>query len=222
MSQPCDESCGPTSLHAVYNYFSDAVSLQQVIDEVTFLETGGTLAVLLGIHARQRGYKTKIYTYNLKMFDPTWFREGIELIEKLRLQQKYKNKSKKFQNASNAYIQYLSLGGEIDFKDLTPGLLKKYFMQNIPILAGLSSTYLYNEARDHNNDVKGEPQGHFVVLCGYDEEKKHIVVADPYQKNPILNTNYYTVTVNRLINSIMLGVLTNDANLLIIEPIKDK
>ena len=73
LTQPDDSTCGPTSLHAVYQYFDDDISLDQVIKEVSFLEEGGTLAVMLGCHALKRGYKVKIYTYNLHVFDPTWF-----------------------------------------------------------------------------------------------------------------------------------------------------
>jgi hypothetical protein len=41
-------------------------------------------------------------------------------------------------------------------------------------------------------------------------------VADPYQDNPYSSDLYYHVPVGRLINAIMLGIVTYDANLLII------
>jgi hypothetical protein len=44
------------------------------------------------------------------------------------------------------------------------------------------------------------------------------VVADPYQENPFYRNNYYEVKTTRLINSIMLGIVTYDANLLVVEP----
>lgn len=55
LSQPDDTTCGPTSLHAVYNYFGSSLSLHQLISEVRSLEEGGTLAVMLGIDALKRG-----------------------------------------------------------------------------------------------------------------------------------------------------------------------
>lgn len=224
--QPDDVTCGPTSLHAIYNYYHDVIELDQVIKEMSYLEAGGTLAVLLATHALRRGYKTKMYTYNLKMFDPSWFlNKDVNLIEKLKQQAKHKT-SKRLLNATHAYIQYLEQGGSLIFEDLTPALLYSYFKRNIPILAGLSSTYLYGNVRELptvNNeafydDVKGFPQGHFVVLCGYDEEHNHVIVADPYEENPISKNNYYSVKIQRLINSIMLGIITYDANFLVIEP----
>ena len=33
-SQPTDSTCGPTCLHAVYQYWNDTISLEQVIGEV--------------------------------------------------------------------------------------------------------------------------------------------------------------------------------------------
>ncbi len=66
--------------------------------------------------------------------------------------------------------------------------------------------------------MRGTPCGHFVVLCGYDKKNRRVVVADPHRQNPLSRNNYYKVGSNRLINAIMLGVLTYDANLLIIQP----
>lgn len=228
-TQPTQVTCGPTSLHAIYNYYGDPITLEQVIEEISYVAGGGTLAVMLGSHALKRGYQAKIYTYNLKVFDPTWFtvapdRLNQHLIEKLKLQQKVKS-TQKLHKASSAYIEFLKQGGKILFEDLTPTLLSKYFRKQVPILTGLSATYLYRSAREiapddfttAYDDVGGLASGHFVVLCGHDEESNNIVVADPYPENPEFKSQYYSVKVNRVINAIMLGILTYDANFLIIE-----
>lgn len=228
MTQPNDETCGPTSLQAVYQYYEDKLSLEQVIAETSYLEEGGTLEVLLGCHALARGYQAKIYSYNLRLFDPSWFDEtnaSQDLISNLSKQAQYK-KGKKFLKATLAYIDFLNLGGKILFENLTAKLLYRYFDRQIPIIAGLSATYLYQTKREFtgpnnqtiSNDIKGYPAGHFVVLCGYDAAKKNIVVADPYQENPVSGNNYYSVSIERLINSILLGIVTYDASLLIIYP----
>ena len=62
------------------------------------------------------------------------------------------------------------------------------------------------------------PAGHFVVLCGYDRVEKTVLVADPYQPNPLAPGQQYVVSVDRVINAILLGILTYDANLLILQP----
>ncbi len=234
-TQPDDVTCGPTSLHSVYEYYGDHISLEQTITEAKSVVTGGTLAPLLAIHALKRGYQCLIYAYNIDIFDPTWFNHqklnNQQLIEKLTLQLNHKNMLRIIES-SEAYIHYLELGGTVLQKNLTPQLLKQIFKQKIPIITGLSATYLYQSMREYENpnieetkdnqnltvydDLIGMPGGHFVVLCGYDKTHRHVVVADPHQANPISGDNYYKVSISRLINAIMLGVLTYDANLLLI------
>ena len=43
-------------------------------------------------------------------------------------------------------------------------------------------------------------------------------MADPYSQNPVAGTNTYETDLDRVIGAILLGVITHDANLLIIEP----
>ena len=105
-------------------------------------------------------------------------------------------------------------------------MLRSYFNKNIPILTGLNSTYLYRTSRElftqegesFFDDIQGLACGHFVVLCGYDDKKRRVVVADPFRENPLSKNNFYKVSIARLINAIMLGAQTYDATLLIITP----
>lgn len=207
----------------MYRHYGESISLEQVIEEVPTWETGGTIAVLLGCHALNKGYKATIYTYNLHVFDPTWFSGEVNIEEKLKLQLQHKFQPK-IQWASQAYLRFLALGGELKFEELTRELLKKYLNNDIPILTGLNATYLYRCAREVNNqydDVRGTTMGHFVILSGYDETTGTIHISDPLNSNPFAN-QLYDVNVDRVINSIMLGILTYDANLLIIEREKEK
>jgi hypothetical protein len=226
-AQPDDTTCGPTCLHALYQYYNDSIALKEVVNEVKSLKTGGTLAVMLGNHALQRGYDAHIYTYNLNVFDPTWFDlSPKKMIEVLKKQMRYKFRSKRLQVASKAYIKFLEAGGKIFQNELDETLIKKYLKQSIPVLTGLSATYLYATEREipKNNkfdSVRGEPVGHFVIINGYDENSNLVYLADPMNPNP-LKSQYYNVTFDRLINSIMLGIVTYDANLLVIQPKKSE
>lgn len=223
LPQPDDVTCGPTCLQAVYRHLGHPLELEQIIAEVRGLPEGGTLAVYLGNHALKRGLKARLYSYHLKIFDPSW--RGLaprELAAKLEAQLAYKH-GKKFETASRAYIRFLELGGEIALDDLTSKLFDAPFDAGLPILTGLSATYLYDSRREYTNrhnravydDLRGEPTGHFVVLCG--RERGKVRVADPYIGNPLADdSHYYDVRVNRLIRAILLGVMTYDANLLVI------
>ena len=227
LPQPNDTTCGPTCLHAVYRYFGEELPLHQVIAETQALQEGGTLAVMLGCHALRRGFDVSIDTFNLQVFDPTWFSSNGEMLDptmmiaKLEQQAKVKQRPKLLM-ACHAYVDFLKLGGKVRMQDLTPSLLRRYLKQDIPLLTGLSATYLYRESREIGSsgtadDVKGESSGHFVVLCGYDKEKRNVLVADPWELNPISSDHSYAVDLDRVICSILLGILTYDANLLIIE-----
>ncbi|QLA16074.1 peptidase-C39 like family protein [Desulfolutivibrio sulfoxidireducens] len=226
LPQPDDITCGPTCLHAVYHYYGDRIGLERVIEEVPTLEGGGTLGVLLGSHALARGYRARLYTFNLRVFDPTWFGPGApDLAERLAERLKAARDPKQ-RLAARAYLRFLRRGGEIVFEDLTAALIRSLLIRGLPILTGLSATYLYRTPRERDDengriiydDVRGEPSGHFVVISGYHREARVARIADPFLPNPMSEGQYYDVPLNRLICAIMLGVLTYDANMLVIFP----
>jgi hypothetical protein len=227
LPQPDDTTCGPTCLQAIYRYYGDEMPLETVIDEVENLSGGGTLAALLGCHALARGYATKLYTFDLTVFDITWFTgEHVDLAQKLTAQLQYKTDART-REATAAYLHFLELGGVIRFEDLTASLIRAILKRNRPILAGLSATYLYRTARERDengvmifDDMCGEPSGHFVVISGYDIERRTTHIADPLLPNPISASQYYEVTLNHLVCAVMLGIITCDANLLVLSPKK--
>jgi len=223
LPQPDETTCGPTCLHAVYRYYGDDITLDDVVAQTGTVEGGGTLAVLLACHALQRGYSATIYTYNLSIFDPSWFGDDAAPIdERLRAQAQVKHDAKLAQ-ATEGYLEYLSLGGRLRFEDLTAELIQGPLRRGAPVLTGLSATYLYRCKREYGptgdyDDIRGRPTGHFVVLCGYDPERRTARVADPLQDNPTLQPHIYEEPIDRIVASILLGVLTYDANLLVIDP----
>lgn len=223
LAQPDDTTCGPTCLHAVYRYFGRRIPLARVIAEVPQLAKGGTLGVLLATDALRRGFAVTIYSYNLQVFDPTWQQlTATALIAKLEAQEKVR-RSRKRRRVIRAYIDFLRLGGRVKFEPMSGALIRRYLSQNQPIIAGLSSTYLYQSARewgpdDEPDDLRGEPMGHFVVLSGYDRPSRQISIADPLQSNPHSPSRRYTIGIDRVMSSILLGVLTYDANLIVMEP----
>lgn len=221
-AQPDEVTCGPTCLHALYHHYQDHISLKDVVQEVKQFKSGGTLAVMLGNHALKRGYHATIYTYNLNLFDPTWEKLPTKkIIQNLKRQMAYKFKQRKLQVASKAYIKFLESGGKLMWSELDEKLIKSYLNRSIPVLTGLSATYLYGTPREISSSnkydsIKGVPAGHFVIINGYDDVNNCVYLADPMNPNP-LKSQYYNVTFDRLINSIMLGIVTYDANLLVIE-----
>ncbi len=247
-AQPDETTCGPSCLASVFRYFGDDVELGEVIRETPSLDSGGTLAVLMGSYAMRRGYSVRIFTYNLRVFDPTWFkainggpdaaatddrypagtlRPVVDLVAKLEAQRLAK-RSIRLQAACQAYIEYIQAGGEVLMHELNRELLQFFLNRDIPLLTGLSSTWLYQCARqigrtNQPDDVRGDPEGHFVVIHGYDTVRDQVNVADPWLPNPFPNSDgnksFYKVGMDRLESAVLLGVLTYDSNLMVVEPV---
>ncbi len=221
--QPDDTACGPSCLHAVYRFFGDPIDVRQVIREIPQLEGGGTLASFLGLHALRRGYDTTIYTCNLQLFDPTWFApDGPPIRERLLAQMRAKSDPKLHQ-ASRAYLEFLELGGHLHMEDITAELMGGILQQGLPLITGLSATWLYAACRERPGDCQpddaaGEPVGHFVVVHGLDPVTRRASLADPYLHMPYPASHHYEVHVDRLVGAIALGIVTYDAKLIVIRP----
>jgi hypothetical protein len=222
LPQPDETTCGPTCLHAVYSYWGGDVPLADVIERTHKLEHGGTFAIFLACDALRQGYQATLYTYNLTVFDPTWFVPGVDIAERLQQQREHKQDAR-LQHVTEGYLEFLRLGGRLRLADLSRPLIRGLLRRNQPIITGLSSTYLYRAAREYGpddvpDDIRGLPAGHFVVIAGYDREKRSVLVADPYWRHPYSPSHEYWVSIDRVIGAILLGIVTHDANLLLVYP----
>ncbi len=222
LPQPDETTCGPTCLQAVYRYWGEDADLAEVIARTEKLRHGGTFAIFLACDALRHGYRATIYTYNLTVFDPTWFVPGVDIAERLQRQREVKPDAR-LQHVTEGYLEFLRLGGRLRLTDLSRPLIRGLLRRKLPIITGLSSTYLYRAARefgpdDTPDDIRGLPAGHFVVLTGYDREKRNVLVADPYWRHPYSPSHEYWVNIDRLIGAVLLGIVTHDANLLVISP----
>lgn len=223
--QPDDVSCGPTCLSAVYNFFGMPIPIEQVRKGVTMVPGGGTSAAYLGLDAMARGFATQIHVYDLNLFDPTWSGlDAKDITAKIQERMANMNLNEYAKVMYDGYIKFLDKGGKIVMEDITPDTLKRVFDGGAPILACVSDTWLYRSMRDYttkenkavDDDIKGDPEAHFIVLHGM--EGNDILVADPYAKNPLGPDSYYRISYNKFLHALLLGVLTLDANLLIITP----
>jgi hypothetical protein len=227
LPQPDETTCGPTCLHAVYAYWGDAEPLETVISRSWRLQGGGTFAVYLGCDALRKGYRARIYTYNLMTFDPTWFTRAVNIAEKLTRQREIKTTDARLQFATAGYLEFLDLGGRLRLANLSQHLIHGILKCRMPILTGLSSTYLYRAPRefgvdDTPDDIRGLPAGHFVVIAGWDEARRRVLVVDPYQPNRYGPSHQYWISVDRVLAAILLGIVTHDANLLVVYPRHDR
>jgi hypothetical protein len=228
-TQPDDVTCGPTALQKVYDFYGMSVEFEDVLQSIERNEDGGTLAVFLGMAALRRGLRARIYTYDLQIFDPTWHALSCDaLVAKIRDRFPHLRDPRR-KGAAVAYVRFLEMGGDLAFDDLTPSLLKQIIDRGHPILAGLSATYLYGFARERwdedeggfvDDDVAGEPTGHFIVISGYSKWGRLLTVLDPLRHTGpaghagTVEDGRVVVGADRLINAILLGDATYDAVLL--------
>jgi hypothetical protein len=222
LPQPDETTCGPTCLHAIYRYWGEDHELADVIARTRKLEHGGTFAVFLACDALRRGYRATIYTYNLTVFDPTWFAPRVDIAERLLRQREVKT-DPRLQHATEGYLEFLRLGGRLRLTDLSRPLIRGLLRRGLPILTGLSATYLYRTAREYGpndvpDDIRGAPAGHFVLMAGYDRKMQRVLVVDPYDRHPYGPSHEYWISIDRALGAVLLGIVTHDANLLVIHP----
>lgn len=222
-AQPTETTCGPTCLYAVYRHLGDSITHQEVIAQTATLPEGGTLAVHLGIHALERGYRVRLYSFNLQLLDPTWFTEAGPRPElrALLAEQAALRADDKLRHASTAYARFLELGGDLRMAELGHTTLRHFLRRGVPLLVGVSATFLYGHARElpdgRSDPLHGDPQGHFVVVAG--SRKTEVLVRDPWHpESKDGSGKEYWVPMRRLVHAVLLGVLTYDGNLMAIEP----
>ncbi|HEY8432457.1 MAG TPA: C39 family peptidase [Sandaracinaceae bacterium] len=223
LRQPDDFSCGPTCLFKVLRGYGDRRAFEDVDRAVRRVEGGGTLGVFLGMAALELGYDATISSYNLRVCDPTWatLPPGA-LADKLAARAAVV-KEAKLREAIDGYARFVRAGGRVRFDDLSTELLVGLLDEGHPIVCGLSATYLYqtprvNPVTNGIDEIAGEPEGHFLVVCGYRQHGRHFIVSDPYRGLPMTVTGTYEVGATRLLNAILLGDVTYDGVLLVVAP----
>jgi hypothetical protein len=181
------------------------------------------VSVNLARNALSKGFAAEIYTYNVKIFDPTWKPLAPKDLEKKLRQRQRKIRSKKQKKVIGFYLDFIRKGGVIRFDDLDEELFDRLHEgkgRHRPIICGLSATYLYRTMREtadnQEDDIVGQPVGHFVVISGWDPARRIVTISDPLRKNPISETGIYKLPFTRFSNAVMLGILTYDENLLVI------
>lgn len=220
--QPDDESCGITCLQAIYNHYGVETTLEDLKSRIEHWQTGGTVSVNLARNALGMGFAAEIYTYNVKIFDPTWKGLDAKELERKLKQRQRKIRSKKQKKVIGFYLDFLRKGGTLRFDDLDEALFDRLFgdARPKPIICGLSATYLYQTSRETadnvEDDIVGQPVGHFVVVSGWDSRSRTVTISDPLRKNPISETGIYRLPFTKFSNAVMLGILTYDENLLVI------
>lgn len=219
LRQTDDVSCGPTCLHQVLRFFGSDVSSAELSTLIQRNADGGTQAVFLALAAQRIGFPCTLYPYDLRVFDPTWFAlPRAELVDKLKRREAVVRR-RKLAASVRGYRQFLEGGGRIRFEELSRQLVVRILKRGHPVLCGLSATHLYRQIRERpadnwEDDIAGEPVGHFVVVSGFRDSGRSLLVSDPWPHAPFPGGGPYSVPSQRLLNAVLLGDVTYDAVLL--------
>lgn len=214
--QPTIVACGPTCLHAVYRYFGREISIATIVDEVNHKVVEGCFDGALGVHAICAGLSARIASVNLRVLDPSWF-VGHGIREAL-VAAGNKTSELSLKNAALAYAAFVNAGGELALGGITFESIVNSISRSIPVIVGLSSTFLYRSRRSSITDGEETSVGHFVVVTGVDVKQRMVSIADPLSENPAGLGAYYDLPWDQLLSCICLGALTNDGAALIVWP----
>src|SRR5690606_42059421 len=116
---------GPAYLHAAYRYYAAAIALDRVIADSRIVSEGGTLDCFLAHHALERASRVTLYTYNLALFDPSWFALRPEAIRQKLIAQARAKRTAKLRLATRGYVEFLDRGGRLRLRDLEARLLRR-------------------------------------------------------------------------------------------------
>ena len=197
-------TCGPTSIQQILEYYGIETSLKDIMNGMFLFDRGGTSSDgAMGDYLLKQGFKVKIYTFDTKMFDPSWFKlSRKELLKKLQKSYNISRGYKKYNY--NGFINFLKHGGKIEFKAITLNEIKNYLKKIYPIMVGVDDSLLYGVKRSrktfYDDDIRGKVWGHEVVVAGF--KKNKLFVVDPFPRNTFSKKGKYFVDAEKLLANI--------------------
>jgi len=227
--QPDDSSCGPTSLKMALSFFKDDKSIDEIKKHVKMFKGIGCYDSHLALGAIELGYTPIVYSFNRRIFHPSWSDLNADkLLEKLIEKKKKLEGEKKKPDANlsqlrkdlisiEGYIELLKKGVELHLSPLSRDLILKYLKEGLPVIVALDMSYLYS-APNFDDEFEMEHTTHFVVIYGFDPSDNTFLIADPWYEIKLDNKNgKYKRDTDIIINAILYADYCNDADLLIIK-----
>jgi hypothetical protein len=156
-----------------------------------------------------KNLRPKIITNNINIFDPAWFSFGNKnLIKQIKKRKKYLNIVDR--SIVDDYIEYLESGGKIAFNTISSTLLTEFIKDDKPVIAEVASTYLYQKSKatipgKFNDPIKGDIEGHGVVISGYKGKNTKFKITDPGEYNPYQEGGNYWISEELLLASIFIA-----------------
>jgi hypothetical protein len=199
--------CVPACLEQILKFHNIQDSQQIILKSLEYPERGMSIPQA-GSYLLKHGFKTIINTNNIHIFDPAWFELGVpELIKQLKKRKKFVDIFN--QSLIDDYLEYFKNYGAIKFETISGNLILKYLSKSMPIMAELASTYLYKKSKTSkpgafNDSIKGQIEGHCVILAGFNEKNKIKIIDSNCENNPFNKRGTYWIDAEELIASIFI------------------
>ncbi len=182
--------CGATALAEVMEYFDKKrYNIREIAKETEKTYKNIDWLFAAGISAIKRGFKSKITTVSIEIFDPSWATlNKNKLIRKMEKRLEYLMSL----NTKDSYIvewnisplkwaiEYLRKGGELFYHPITTKLIKNFLNKKIPLITPMNENLFYGIKRttenDEYDDIKGMGTGHIIVISGF--KKNKFIITD--------------------------------------------
>lgn len=212
-----ENECLPACLRAVFSYFKVDVSEEEIIETISkgsfkFYDwdfNAGKMAI-------EKGLKTEVYTNVSQIFDPSWVNlSSNALIGKIEEELKFfkfrnenfekdpdlmtfmcpnKEVAERLVKEAEAIIEFLKLGGVVNFDTISKELIEQKLKANVPVIISHNPTLLHRMKRFSNgefNDIEGSSWGHAAIISG--EDNGIFLISDPdgifYEKKLVYEAN---------------------------------
>ncbi len=211
--QESAEGCGSAALRSMLDFFGKDMDEKEITEAAGGIQKGEEHYGVLMIHMAEMvgkiSYSVHAFTYDMGLFGPEWesFNKE-ELVKNIEgLKQKLLSENKKTSVNITDSIQHL-LKNNQDVKIRVPDKddIISFLEKGLPVLISVKAMLLEGDSKI-NPDV-----GHYVVVGGYDSDKRLFSVIDPFYGKE------YEVEEARLLLSWHINAIESSAYLLAFEP----
>jgi hypothetical protein len=145
LAQPDNVTCGPTCLHAVYRFYGDQLPLDQVIQRDSAASRRWDIGCFAGVPRFAPRLRRDHFDVQSADLRPDLVSAPISLAWRIVCELRWPSSGSSKLACGERGLSGIAtdLGGRIQMEDFTSRLIRRYLKREIPILTGLSATYLY-------------------------------------------------------------------------------
>lgn len=162
--QESEMTCGVVAARMILDFWGVKTTEKELKKEVLIHDTGTWLADLAKLF-ETRGLKTRVYSINLLLFNPSMVGSSNEEIKSF-LKGRIKNLHPRRQKETKKVIEYIELGGDFVLQIPKVGILRRWLKKQ-PLFIPISRSFLYKDRID--------AVGHYIVVNGFNGKKYSIV-----------------------------------------------